>query len=117
MKGTLVFDGAHNRDEESGLSYPSPLTVAYAPKGQSADEYIVEYIHLNKNPKQIIVITNDRGLRRHAIAGGAKVIHNKEFIQNLSKKKTIEKFEPKETQTNIDRLLKIFEEKLKNEDD
>ena len=60
IKGMLVFDGAHRRDEESGLSYPSPLIVAYAPKGQSADEYIIEKLEISKNPKIITVITNDR---------------------------------------------------------
>jgi len=117
ISGMLVFDGAHRRDEESGFSYPSPLIVAYAPKGQSADDYIVEYIHVSKTPKQITVVTNDRGLGSHAKSGGAKVMGNDEFITWLHKRKksTIVK-EVKETKQNIDRYLKIFEERLKNED-
>jgi len=115
ISGMVVFDGAHRRDEESGLSYPSPLVVAYAPKGQSADEYIVEWIEGAKHPKQIIVVTNDRGLGRHAKSAGAKVQSNDEFIQWLHKrKKKISTVEPKETQQNIDRLLKIFEERLRD---
>jgi predicted RNA-binding protein with PIN domain len=113
IAGMLVFDGAHRREEESGLSYPSPLVVAYAPKGQSADSYIVEKIEIAPNPKLITVITNDKGLHRHAKSAGAKVQENEEFIQWLKKrKKTDSKKEPKETKQNIDRLLKIFEERF-----
>lgn len=116
ISGMLVFDGAHRRDEESGLSYSSSLVVAYAPKGQSADEYIVEHIEVATNPKQITVVTNDRGLARHSKSAGAKVQLNDEFIAWLKKRKKKTAEEPAETQQNIDRLLKIFEERLKNED-
>jgi predicted RNA-binding protein with PIN domain len=118
ISGIIVFDGVHRKDEESGISYSSPLIIAYAPKGQSADEYIIEQIEFSKNPKQITVITNDKGLTLHAKYAGAKVEKNAEFIQWLQKsKRKTTKFEPKETQQNIDRLLKIFEEKLKNLED
>ncbi len=116
ISGLIVFDGAHRKDEESGLSYSSPLTIAYAPKGQSADEYIVEQIQLAKNPKQLTVITNDRGLTLHAKSAGAKVQTNAEFIDWLKKKKR--QTEPsviKDTPQNIERLEKIFEERLKRE--
>lgn len=117
ISGTLVFDGTHRRDEQSGLSYSSPLTIAYAPKGQSADDYIVECIEIAKNPKQITVVTNDRGLIMHAKSHGAKVQSNDAFIHWLEKRKKRRKeVEPKETQQNIDRLLKIFEERLEEED-
>jgi len=115
ISGTLVFDGAHRRDEESGLSYPSPLTVAYAPKGQSADDYIVELLEISKNPKQCTVITNDKGLSRHAKSHRAHVLSNQDFISWLKKpKKKQGNVEPVETKRNIDRLLKIFEERLEN---
>lgn len=118
ISGMLVFDGAHKRGEESGLSYPSPLIVAYAPKGQSADEYIVEKIEASSQPKLITVVTNDRGLAMHAKSHGASVQSNDTFIKWLRKKKGKKKvIEPRETQQNIDRLLKIFEERLKNEED
>ncbi len=118
ISGTLVFDGAHLREEESGLSYSSPLIIAYTPKGQSADEYIVEQIKGSSHPKQMIVITNDRGLQGHAKSYGAKVQPNDEFIQWLHKpQKRKKQIEPRDTQQNLDRLLKIFEDKLKNDSD
>ncbi len=113
ISGMLVFDGAHRRGEESGLSYPSPLIVAYAPKGQSADEYIVEQIEGSAHPKQIVVVTNDQGLARHAKSHEAKVMGNEEFISWLNKKKRKKKAaEAADTKENINRLLKIFEERL-----
>ncbi|EKE08046.1 MAG: hypothetical protein ACD_17C00375G0002 [uncultured bacterium] len=113
IKGTLVFDGAHRRDEESGLSYPNPLTVAYAPKGQSADEYIVERLELSKNRKIITVITNDRGLALHAKSLGAKVQANSSFICWLKKKKSSKTIkEPQDSPQNIDRLENIFKRRF-----
>ena len=110
----LVFDGKHSKEEESGLSYPSPLIVAYAPKGQSADAYIVEQIQLAHNAKQVTVVTNDKGLSRHAKSYGAKVQSNYEFICWLEKNKSkTSRPEPKESKQNFDRLLEIFEKRFK----
>lgn len=113
MKGTLVFDGAHRRGEESGLAYFSPLIIAYAPKGQSADDFI-----LNEATKydQVTIVTNDKGLRMHAKSLGADIQSNEDFLRWLYKHKKREKaIEPKDTKRNIERLLKIFEQKLEEE--
>lgn len=116
LLGMLVFDGAHRRDEQTGLGYKSPLIIAYAPKGESADEYIVEKIQIVENPKQITVVTNDKGLRIHAKSAGTRVMSNEAFIGWLKKKKgQREMKEIKETPKNIERLEKIFEDRLKDE--
>ena len=118
LSGMLIFDGAHRRDEVSGFSYPSPLIVAYAPKGQSADAYIVEQIEIAKNPKQITVVTNDQGLIRHVKSAMAKAMGNTAFINWLKKKKGKKTGpEPKESPQNIGRLEKIFEERLRKLED
>ena len=118
IKGMLIFDGAHRREEESGLLYGSPLEIAYAPKGQSADSYIVEQLEKDPQRKQAIVVTNDRGLTLHARALRAKVQGNTAFIEFL-KKRPLKTEKPRivETEKNIERLLKIFEERLQNGDD
>lgn len=41
---TIVFDRAHLRGEESGFQYLEALQVVFSPKGQSADEYIIEVL-------------------------------------------------------------------------
>jgi predicted RNA-binding protein with PIN domain len=117
LSGILVFDGSHKRDEESGLSYKSPLEIVYTPKGQNADSYIVEKLTLSKNPKQITVVTNDKGLERHALAQRAHVQTSQDFIRFLEKKsqKPLKEKTFKETPHHFDRLLKIFESK--REDD
>lgn len=118
MDGLLVFDGRVRRGEESGRSYPSPLEVVYTPKGQSADAYILEQIELSKHPRQTTVVTNDRGLGLHARALGAKTMDTAAFVQWLTKrkrKKTSLKPEIVETKQNLERLLRLFEEKLKDQ--
>lgn len=116
LQGTLVFDGAHRRDEESGLSYPSPLVVAYSPKGQTADEYILEHIEQSRRKSQVTVVTNDRNLKMHAQSLGAQALSNSAFIQRLkNRKKRGEMKEPRETEHQIERLNEIFEKRLKEE--
>lgn len=121
LSGVLVFDGTHRRDEESGLCYKSPLIIAYASKGQSADTYIVEQIELAQNPRQITVITDDQGLTRHARSHGAKAQSNSAFLLFLRKKSEKSKIKTKpevnESPQNIRRLIQIFEERMQNEDD
>jgi predicted RNA-binding protein with PIN domain len=120
LSGTLVFDGSHRRDEESGLSYPSPLIVAYTSKGESADSYIVHKLEEATHPKQHTVVTNDKGLHLHVQALGAKVLSNRDFIHWLEKrleKRREKEVEPKDSKPNLDRLLKIFEERLKDSED
>lgn len=116
ISGILVFDGSHLRDEESGLSYPSPLIVAYAPKNMSADDYIIEKVEFSKNPKVCVVVTNDKGLARHVKSMGAKVESNADFIAWISKNKTKKASrEAKDSPQNIERLLKIFEKRLEED--
>lgn len=117
IDGLLVFDGKHRLDEESGRAYPSPLEIAYAPKGQTADHYILEKLEFDKRP--ITVVTDDQTLSRAVRALGAKTLSNASFLEWLGKKKKKKKekkvIEPVESSYQIDRLLKIFENKLKEE--
>ena len=120
MAGILVFDGRVRHGEESGRSYPSPLEVVYTPNNQSADAYIIERIETSKNPRIITVVTNDRGIMANARSLGAKTIKNAEFIEWLlsrKKKSAHPKPEVADTKQNIERLVNIFEKKLKEEED
>ncbi len=115
LHGIIVFDGSHRRDEESGLSYPSPMELAFTPKGQSADENILEKIEALKNRKNATVVTNDLGLKRQASAFGAKTMSNDEFLEWLLKravKKKVKRLPIKDSPREIERLTKIFEERL-----
>ena len=114
LSGMLVFDGSHQRHEESGLSYANPLHIAYTPKGQTADEYILEQLEYSHKKSPATVVSNDRGLCRKARELGANTQSNEGFLHYLEKKKPKKKITvPKDTTFHINRLIKIFEEKLK----
>lgn len=120
LQGAVVFDGAHKRGEESGLSYPSPLEVAYTPKGQTADQYILEQIEGLKNRRAVTVVTNDLGLRRHARCMEAKTQSNESFLSWLLKRSKMRKAKPRtitESPQQIKRLLEIFEDRLNKEEE
>lgn len=119
IEGILVFDGRVRRGEESGRSYPSPLEVVYTSTEQSADQFIIERIETSKNPRQVTVVTNDRGLIANVRSLGAKTIGNDKFIQWLvtRKKKPALKTEIADSKQNIERLIIIFEKRLKEEED
>lgn len=115
LTGLVVFDGSHRRSEESGLSYASPLEIAYTPKGQTADEYILEKLEWNQQQIPSTVISNDRSLCSQARQLGAKTQSNDAFIHYLEKKKARKReksCEAKDSPRQIERLLKIFESKL-----
>ncbi len=115
LSGLLIFDGSHKRDEESGRNYQSPLEIIYTPKGQTADCFILEKIELTKNRKAITVITNDAGLKRQARAFGAHVQGSDAFIEWIQKKTPTKEKEFKESPKNIEKLLKIFEDRFRED--
>jgi predicted RNA-binding protein with PIN domain len=117
LHGIIVFDGAHQKDEESGLAYPSPIELAFTPKGQSADENILERVEALKNRKNATVVTNDLGLKRQAGAFGAKTMSNDEFLEWLLKrsaKKKRKRLPTQESPQEIARLTEIFEQRLRD---
>jgi predicted RNA-binding protein with PIN domain len=121
LHGTIVFDGRHRHDEESGLSYHSPLIIEYSHKGQTADQAIIEKLETAPVPSQITVVTDDRFLATMARGLKARTMELKSFILLLEKKhaqrrlKREEQQEERpfqETQRNMERLLKEFEQRL-----
>jgi predicted RNA-binding protein with PIN domain len=112
-QGTIVFDGAYHRNEDSGRSYASPLVITYAPKGESADAYITEQIEYHKTPSQCVVVTNDRSLQMHVKSAGAAVMTVDQFTKKMNRnmvKPEEDKKQTKDTSINIERLRKIFED-------
>jgi predicted RNA-binding protein with PIN domain len=121
LEGTLVFDGRHRYDEQSGLSYHSPLVIAYSHKGQTADQYILEKLEMARVPSDITVVTDDRFLATTARGLKARTLGLKAFIVLLEKKhakkrrqreEIIEERPIRETPRNMERLLKEFEARL-----
>jgi predicted RNA-binding protein with PIN domain len=120
LSGSVIFDGSRRQGEESGLSYPSPLEIVYTPKGQTADEYIIEKIDVPHKTRLFTVVTNDRGLIVHCHSFRTKTLSNHDFMKWLIKKsesrKKVSKVARIETQYKMGRLLKAFEERLKEDD-
>jgi predicted RNA-binding protein with PIN domain len=119
LEGTIVFDGAHRRGEESGLSYRSPLVIAYSPSGETADQAILERLEIARTPADITVVSNDRKLIAEAKRLHAKTLSLNAFLSHLEKKhaksKQHEEDRPayRESKKELDRLLKIFEARLR----
>lgn len=121
----LVFDAHHRENQIPSLTSLKTLKIIYTPKGQTADDYILEKIFLSKTPSQIMVISSDKSLQIKAKDLKAQTQSIDDFIDwlylNETKiKKAHKELENKttlDTKQNIQRLLKIFEEKLKDESD
>ena len=125
LEGMIVFDGSHVRGGESGLSYKSPLVIAYSFSGETADQYILEKIETSRKPSELTVVSNDKRLTAAARSHGAHTINLKDFADFLKKKhgkKTKQKEERldqrpfSESKRDLERLLKIFEERLGKDD-
>ena len=121
LQGTIVFDGRHFFGEQSGLSYHSPLTIAYSHSGQTADQYIVEKLETASAPGEITVVTDDKFLAAAARSHGARTLNLNPFLVHIEKKhaqKRLKKQELiderpiKESPREQQRLIKASEERL-----
>lgn len=115
LEGILVFDGSERGFGGSSRAYASPLQIVYSPKGQTADEYILEKLEGRKKNSLSTVVSNDRSLCSHARSLGARTQSNEAFIEYLEKKKARKRKkvpDPKDSPREIERLLKIFEANL-----
>lgn len=115
---SVVFDSSEQVRDYAQSIQSDALEVIYAPKGRSADEYIIELVELKKNPKAETVVTSDGGLARQCKHLGTRVLTIEEFIAFLIQKakKSQKDTKPayKETPRSLQRLLKIFEDRLDN---
>lgn len=115
LEGTIVFDGSQQSGEQSGLSYKSPLIIAYSFAGETADQYIIEKIEGFSRPSELTLVTNDKLLSSTARNRKAHVMDIKTFLRFLEKKRE-RQHNPdqkltEEAKWDFDRLLKIFEER------
>ncbi|MGB9590692.1 MAG: NYN domain-containing protein, partial [Candidatus Hydrothermia bacterium] len=69
----VVFDG------REGIFQHLPGAVFT--KGESADEYIRRWLRKCPNPREVIVVTEDREIRGTAGALGARVMSAREFVR------------------------------------
>lgn len=110
----IVFDGATDFKKTRFQA----LDVIYTPKGMTADDYIIEDIEgKKKRGHHLSVVSNDKHLCRCAKLLNVKTLKLTQFFSLLIKK-TRKRVLPPPPKTLIpdremDRLAKIFEERLK----
>ena len=115
---SVVFDSSEQIRDFPQSAKLKNLDVVYAPKGQTADAYIIELAEQCRSPKMVTVVTSDGGLARQCQHIGTQTVSIEEFIAYVIKKrKKSPKDKPvyKESNAEIERLIKIFEEKLKGD--
>jgi len=117
---TLVFDGADMPRGDYTRGHWKNVEVVYTHEGLSADDYILHRLDEARKPKLYTVVSSDNVLNRMAKQRGASTMGVKDFLVLLKKKKRSHlrtNRSVSDTKVNIERLLKIFEKKLKDEED
>lgn len=112
----IIFDSAEQiRDFPQSFQLKN-IDIIYAPRGRTADEYIIEMIEQTKNPKIYAIVTSDKDLARHCQSIGSEVFSIEDFLLLVKKKRKGKTKEAKpnyrESKQEFERLKRIFEEKL-----
>lgn len=121
LNATVVFDNADPLSRLPSRGHFDTLEIIYTTKELSADAYILEKVHASKHPERITVVTSDRDLAMGCKALKSKILSVEAFVAFLTKKKkarmkkTAAKTRPlRDSDREIERLLRIFEERLEN---
>ncbi len=106
-KITVFFDG------QPGIESPQDKYVDIRfTDGKEADWHIKKLVENYSNPRQIIVVTDDRAIIHHISAIGAKTMSTYEFINKLFPKQK-QKYENKVKELKPQEIKEINEEFLR----
>ncbi|MCH9614540.1 MAG: hypothetical protein SP1CHLAM54_14990 [Chlamydiia bacterium] len=116
LNASLYFDSNFEQAEAFPRKHVvGKLEIVYAPQGITADQAIIEHLKWCENPKICKVVTNDKHLTRECKDTGAKTMTISEFLTLIRPRtKTVERKPNQDSQREIERLTKAFEERLKN---
>ena len=113
---TIVFDGREKDPPEALRKNLDALALIYTPHHQTADDYILEAL---SDPSHETVVSSDQELLRKARQRGAHTLTVEKFFSQLIQRKKKKSLAPskeiQETDYHLQRLLKIFEDRLKEE--
>jgi predicted RNA-binding protein with PIN domain len=73
---TVVFDG---RAEVTAPPWPGPTRVIFSP-GKDADQVIKNWVDRLSNPREAVVVTDDRAIQRWVRGVGARVLGVQAFL-------------------------------------
>ena len=106
-KITVFFDG------QPGIESPQDkyVDIRFA-DGKEADWHIKKLVENYSNPRQIIVVTDDRAIIHHISAIGAKTMSTYEFINKLFPRQK-QKYENKVKELKPEEIKEINEEFLR----
>ncbi len=119
---TVVFDGRAQEGEDFGPSEKQVrggINVLFS-KGTTADEDIMNLISSLPNPRNMCIVTSDKGIIREARASGCQVTEPQEFYKKITgpskKEKTRPRAEPMAkyqgpSENEVDYWLKLFKSK------
>jgi len=123
LNAVVVFDSRDDIAED----YPSVSTmhgieIIYAPKGKTADDYLLELLEITNDPHRNTIVTSDRQLTILAKGLGAKSKTIETFLNLLTTKRQklkIDHSKPdiQEDDLNFNRLLVVFEKKIQDAND
>ena len=86
-KVIIFFDGSNSFGSEDLSSKNCKVVFTY---GGSADDAIIAFVIKHKNPRDIVVVTNDRELQNKAKANGCRIETNEQFyFRQITPRKTI----------------------------
>lgn len=111
----VIFDSAEQIREFAQCAKLEHLEVLYAPKGLCADKYIIELAEQSKSPRTLTIVTSDSGLARQCQHIGTNTLSIEEFsllIMRRNQKKPKSKPSYCDSTAEIERLRKIFEDRL-----
>lgn len=114
----LIFDANDKERSLDSRSNFDSLEIIYTTSKKTADEAILEKVSTVRHPATICVVSSDKGLTSQVRYLGAQVLSLSEFCFFLDKKQWKKKklraeIECQESPKEMDRLLKIFEERSK----
>ncbi|MBU1044696.1 MAG: NYN domain-containing protein [Candidatus Omnitrophica bacterium] len=108
---TLVFDG---QADVSSPQFKSQVIVIFS-KGESADEKIKRMVERSKNPKRIVVVTDDKEIMFCCRSIGATVSSVRDFINSSYRAKQADSVSEQEDKPELDSAIAMrITEDLKN---
>ena len=85
VAATVVFDGPESAPYMNGgasASFCRGVNILFS-EGRTADERIEELVLGNTKPDELVIVTNDKGIRRRLGGTGARVMEVAEFVKKL----------------------------------
>ncbi|MBL7131590.1 MAG: NYN domain-containing protein [Candidatus Omnitrophica bacterium] len=104
---TVVFDG---RDDIFGFKHNYDFCIIFT-RNESADDRIKSLIDKTSNPKNIIVVSDDKDIKFYCRSQGAKILGVDDFI-----KKAYKKFNTSRTSNTEFFELSVWERKKINDE-